>query len=144
MTPAPSFLDLNAVCAALLEDLVGRGLDAGRPTLFVLDGSKALHAAVMRAWDKHAVIRRCQVHKKRNVKAHLPEKHRPELKRRLSAAYQGTDLEAARASLEATARWLERLNPDAASSLREGLEETLTVVKLGVPGALRRLWRRPT
>src|SRR4051812_16733888 len=127
-----------AVCAALLEDLVGRGLDAGRPTLFVLDGSKALHAAVTRAWGTNAVIQRCQVHKKRNVKAHVPEKHWPDLERRLSEAYHETSYETARASLEATVRWLERLNPDAASSLREGLEETLTVVRLGVPGPLRR------
>jgi transposase-like protein len=126
------------VCAALLEDLVSRGLDAGRPTLFVLDGSKALRAAVARAWGKNAVIQRCQVHKRRNVKAHVPEKHHAELDRRLSEAYQETDYATAAASLEGTARWLDRLNPDAASSLREGLEETLTVVKLGVPGALRR------
>jgi transposase-like protein len=128
----------SAVCGSLLEDLVGRGLDAGRPTLFVLDGSKALHAAVARAWGRNAVIQRCQVHKRRNVKAHVPEKHWPELERRLSAAYHETGYGAAKASLEATARWLDRLNPDAASSLREGLEETLTVVRLGVPGALRR------
>ncbi|MCA1685696.1 MAG: transposase, partial [Planctomycetia bacterium] len=121
----------TAVCASLLEDLVGRGLDAGRPTLFVLDGSKALHAAVTRVWGTNAVIQRCQVHKKRNVKAHVPELHWPELERRLSEAYHETSYETAKASLEATARWLDRLNPDAASSLREGLEETLTVVRLG-------------
>jgi putative transposase len=126
------------VCTALLEDLVGRGLDAGRPTLFVLDGSKALHAAVARVWGKGAVIQRCQVHKRRNVKAHVPEKHHAELERRLSEAYHETDYAKAKASLVGTARWLDRVNPDAASSLREGLEETLTVVKLGVPGVLRR------
>jgi transposase-like protein len=93
---------------------------------------------VTRAWGTNAVIQRCQVHKKRNVKAHVPEKHRPELERRLSAAYRETSYETAKASLEATARWLGRINPDAASSLREGLEETLTVVRLGVAGALRR------
>src|SRR5262249_25286151 len=81
---------------------------------------------------------RCQVHKQRNVKAHVPEKHQAELERRLAEAYHQTGYEAAKASLEATARWLERINPDAASSLREGLEETLTVVRLGVPGPLRR------
>ena len=126
------------VCAALLEELVGRGLSTARPTLFVLDGSKALHAAVSRVWGKNAVIQRCQVHKRRNVKAHIPEKHHAELERRLSEAYHETDYATAKASLEGTARWLDRLNPDAASSLREGLEETLTVVKLGVAGVLRR------
>jgi putative transposase len=126
------------VGTALLEDLVGRGLDTGRPTLFVLDGSKALHAAVTRVWGRNAVIQRCQVHKRRNVRAHVPEKHHAELERQLSKAYHETDFATAKASLEGTARWLDRLNPDAGSSLREGLEETLTVVKLGVPGVLRR------
>ena len=127
-----------AVCSALLEDLFGHGLDAGLPALFVLDGSKAPHAAVTRVWGKNAVIQRCQVHKRRNVEAHVPEKHRPELSRRPAPAYKETGYEAVKTSLEATARWLARLNPDAASSLREGLEETLTVVRLGVTGALRR------
>src|SRR5262249_49162222 len=72
------------------------------------------------------------------VKAHVAEKHWPELERRLSEAYHEACYGTAVASLEATARWLDRLNPDAASSLREGLEETLTVVRLGVPGARRR------
>jgi putative transposase len=126
------------VCTALLEDLGERGLDTSRPTLLVLDGSKALHAAAKRVWGKNAVIQRCQVHKKRNIKAHVPEKHWPELGRRLSEAYHETDYDKAKRSLEGTAAWLARINPDAASSLREGLEETLTVVKLGVPDALRR------
>ena len=126
------------VCTALLEDLGQRGLDTTKPTLLVLDGSKALHAAAKRVWGKSAVIQRCQIHKKRNIKAHVPEKHWPELERRLSAAYQETDYETAKRSLEGTATWLARINPDAASSLREGLEETLTVIKLGVPGVLRR------
>ena len=127
-----------AVCVALLEDLQARGLDTSRPVLLVLDGAKALHAAAKRVWGQNGVIQRCQVHKKRNVKAHVPEKHHAELERRLSEAYHETGYEAAKASLEATARWLERINPDAASSLREGLEETLTVVRLGLAGALRR------
>jgi transposase-like protein len=126
------------VCTALLEELAGRGLDTSKPTLLVLDGSKALHAAAKRVWGKNAVIQRCQVHKKRNIKAHVPEKHWAELERRLSAAYQETDYETAKQSLEGTATWLKRVNPDAAASLREGLEETLTVIKLSVPGALRR------
>ncbi len=127
-----------AVCVALLEDLQARGLDTSRPVLLVLDGAKALHAAANRVWGPNAVIQRCQLHKKRNVKAHVPEKHHAELDRRLSEAYRETSYETARASLEATVRWLDRINPDAASSLREGLEETLTVVRLGVPGPLRR------
>jgi putative transposase len=72
------------------------------------------------------------------VKAHVPEKHLPELDQRLAAAYQQSDYEAAKKSLKDTANWLMRINPDAAASLREGLEETLTVVRLGLSGALRR------
>jgi putative transposase len=127
-----------AVCTELLEDLRERGLDTTQPTLLVLDGSKALHAAARRLWGQNAVIQRCQVHKKRNVKAHVPEKHLPELDQRLGAAYQESDYEAAKKSLKDTANWLTRINPDAAASLREGLEETLTVVRLGLSGALRR------
>jgi transposase-like protein len=96
-----------AVCAALLEDVVGRGLDPGRPTLFVLDGSKAPHATVTRAGGTSAVIQRCQVHRRRNVKAHLTEKHWPEQDRRLSEAYQVTDYATAKASLNGMARWLD-------------------------------------
>ena len=93
---------------------------------------------VTRVWGKNAVIQRCQVHKMRNLKAHISQKHWPELVRRLSEAYHETDYATAKASLEGAARWLDRLNADAAASLREGLKETLAVVRLGVPGALRR------
>ena len=127
-----------AVCTELLEDLRERGLDTTQPTLLVLDGSKALNAAARRLWGQNAVIQRCQIHKKRNVKAHVPEKYLSELDRRLGAAYQENDYEAAKQSLEGTVKWLSRINPDAAASLREGLPETLTVVRLGVSAALRR------
>jgi transposase-like protein len=127
-----------AVCTALLEDLCGRGLDTSSPVLLVLDGAKALHAAVKRVWGRKALIQRCQLHKKRNVQEHLPQKPWPELSRQLNAAYHETDYHQALKGLKTTARWLERLNPDAAASLREGMEETLTVVRLGVPELLRR------
>jgi transposase-like protein len=126
------------VAKALLADLVERGLPTDRPMLFVIDGGKGIHKAVIDVFGELAAIQRCQVHKKRNVKAHVPEKHHAELERRLSEAYHQTGYEAAKASLEATARWLGRINPDAASSLREALEETLAVVRLGLAGALRR------
>ena len=125
------------VCTALLEELCARGLDTSQPTLLVLDGSKALHAAVTRVWGRNALIQRCQAHKKRNVREHLPQKHWPELARQLSAAYYGTDYDEALKQLKTTARWLDRLNPDAAASLREGMEETLTVIRLAVPELLR-------
>lgn len=126
------------VVASLLEDLRERGLDASRPILFVLDGAKALYAAVKRVFGKNAVIQRCQVHKTRNVKAHLPEKHHDQLATQLAAAYRETSYERALATLKTTAAWLARLSPAAAASLREGMEETLTVVKLGLPELLRR------
>jgi transposase-like protein len=126
------------VCVARLQDLQARGLDAGHPTLFVLDGSRVLHAAVKRVWGQNAVIQRCQVHKKRNVKAHLPEKHHNELDRCLSAAYLQADYVTAKTLLEGTARWPEWLNPNAVSSLYEGLEEMLTVMSLGLPALLRK------
>ena len=127
-----------AVCTALLEDLCSRGLDTSSPTLLVLDGAKALHAAVKRVWGQNALIQRCQVHKQRNVREHLPQKHREGLSRQLNAAYHETDYDQALKGLKTTARWLERLNPDAAASLREGMEETLTVIRLGVPNLLRK------
>ena len=127
-----------AVVTSLLEELRERGVRTDRPTLFVLDGAKALLAAVVRVWGKFAVIQRCQVHKRRNVEAHLVEKHHEELGRRLAAAYHETNVTQALTLLRATVKWLRRLSPAAATSLEEGLAETLTVVRLGVPELLRK------
>lgn len=127
-----------AVCTALLEELRERGLDTSQPILAVIDGSKALAAAVKRVWGEKARIQRCQIHKRRNVEAHLPDKHHDELRRLLHAAWHETDYDRAKKQLLTTVRWLERLSPDAANSLREGMEETLTVVRLGLPELLRR------
>ncbi|MGE0537938.1 MAG: IS256 family transposase [Pirellulales bacterium] len=126
------------VCTSLLEELRERGVRTDVPTLFVLDGAKALRAAVGRVWGKFAVVQRCQAHKKRNVEAHLPDKHHDELRRQLNLAYHHTDHRQAVKALGTTVAWLRRLNPDAAASLEEGLEETLTVVRLGVPELLRK------
>ena len=125
------------VCKELLESLRERGVRTDVPTLFVLDGAKALQAAVKSVWGDNALVQRCQVHKKRNVKEHLAESHWPELSARLSEAYGETDYERALALLKKTAAWLGGINPDAAASLREGMEETLTVVRLGVHAKLR-------
>lgn len=125
------------VCTSLLEELCQRGLDTKRPILAVLDGSKALAAAVKRVWGAKVRIQRCQIHKRRNIEAHLPQQYHGELRRLLNAAWHDTDYERATKQLLATVKWLERINPDAANSLREGLEETLTVVKLGLPELLR-------
>lgn len=126
------------VVTSLLEELRERGVRTDVPTLFVLDGAKALGAAVVRVWGKFAVIQRCQAHKRRNVEAHLPEKHHDELRDRLNAAYHETNATQARTLLVATVKWLRRISPAAAGSLEEGLEETLTVVRLGVPELLRK------
>ncbi|MDP2168208.1 MAG: IS256 family transposase [Thermodesulfovibrionales bacterium] len=126
------------VCKSLLEDMVRRGLDASKDYLFVLDGSKALRSAVARMFGSDAPVQRCQVHKRRNVKEHLPKEHQRAIDARISAAYKMTDYDKAKASLELTVKYLERLNPSAAASLREGLEETLTVHKLGITGLLRK------
>lgn len=123
----------NAVVVrSLIEEMRERGLCCDQPTLFVLDGSKALRKAVVDVWGQNAVIQRCQVHKKRNVLAHVPDRHRDEVCRRLTEAYTQTDVQAALRSLKTTVRWLRNINPDAASSLEEGLEETITVIRLGI------------
>ncbi len=120
------------VVRSLIEELRERGLCCDHSTLFVLDGSKALRKAVVDIWGRNAVIQRCQVHKKRNVLAHVPERHRDDVCRRLNEAYTHTDAEKALRSLKTTVKWLRNINPDAASSLEEGLEETITVIGLGI------------
>jgi len=126
------------VCKALLEDLVARGLNQERRYLFVLDGSKALRAAVERVFGERAEVQRCQIHKRRNVRDHLPEGCRADYDRQLRNAYAMTRYEDAKAALEKLFRQLERINPSAARSLEEGMEETLTLHRLGVSPLLRR------
>lgn len=126
------------VCASLLEELREQGVKTNAPTLFVLDGAKALHAAVQRVFGKYAVIQRCQIHKRRNVEAHVPPEHHAELRRRLNEAWHEDDEARARQSLQETIKWLRRLSPAAARSLEEGWEETLTAVRLQVPELLRK------
>lgn len=125
------------VVKALLEDLVERGLDSKRRYLFVLDGSKALRAAVERVFGQQAEVQRCQLHKIRNVIDHLPENCRTEWRRRLRAAYTMTGYSEAKAALQKLWRQLVDINPSAARSLEEGMEETLTVHRLGVGPLLR-------
>lgn len=125
------------VCVKLFEDMVERGLKMDAPVLVVIDGSKALRSAVERFFGIRASVQRCQVHKRRNVKQHLPKKYHPEYERKMLAAYKMTTYVDAKAALESVARELDRLNPDAAASLREGLEETLTLHRLEIPAVLR-------
>jgi transposase-like protein len=126
------------VVSELLSDLVSRGLDFTAPRLYVLDGGKALSAAVKRHAGERAAIQRCQVHKRRNVLDHLTDEQKPAVAKRLNAAYAMEDYTAAKQALQQLHRELMDLNPSAARSLGEGLEETLTVHRLHVPTQLRK------
>jgi putative transposase len=126
----------KAVCTRLVADLRERGLDASRGVLFVVDGGKALERAIRAVFGAKAAIQRCRRHKERNVTDHLPEAERPLVQRRLRAAWALGDADQARAELDQLARSLDRKRPGAAASLREGLEQTLTVTRLGIGGSL--------
>ena len=125
------------VATRLLANLVERGLDTEQGVLVVIDGAKALAKAVRDVLGVDTPVQRCIRHKERNVLEHLPERDRPPIKRRLRAAWALDDHAAALERLRGLAGELERSHPGAAASLREGLEETLTVTRLGVRGALR-------
>ena len=127
----------KTVTMHLLADLVDRGLDVEQGVLVVLDGSKALRAAVAEVFGPVAV-QRCIRHKERNVLDHLPERDRPAVKMRLRKAWASDDHALALDGLQALAVELERTHPGAASSLREGLPETLTLTRLGIHGRLKR------
>jgi len=124
----------------LIVDLRERGLDTTRPILAVLDGSKALRRAVLDVFD-HPVIARCQIHKVRNVQDKLPDAVGSSVAKKMRAAYRNPDPLAGEADLEALARQLAKSHPGAAGSLREGLTETFTVARLGVPPTLARTLR---
>jgi len=125
-----------AVAKALLADLVRRGLATDRKVVFVIDGSKALRKAITQTFGALALIQRCPVHKRRNVLDHLPQSARPSAKRALDDAWNADDADLAKRQLERLARSLEREHPGAAASIREGLDETLTLMRLGLRGTL--------
>jgi transposase-like protein len=128
----------NATLAReLLTGLRERGLDVTKPTLVVLDGSKALRRAVLDVFD-HPVIARCQQHKIRNVRDQLPQRLQGPVEHRMRAAWHAASALDAEAQLLTLARELDKTHPGAAASLREGLAETLTVLRLGVPPTLAR------
>jgi len=126
-----------AVATALLSDLVGRGLDVEQGVLCVLDGAKALRKAVRDVLGVATPVQRCVRHKERNVLDHLPERDRPTVKQRLRRAWARDDHERALDELRTLAGELERSHPGAATSLREGMEETLTLQRLGIRGSLK-------
>ena len=126
------------VVGELLGDLLSRGLDFTEPRLYVLDGGKALTAAVKKYAGESAAIQRCQVHKRRNVLDHLTDEQKPAVAKKLNAAYALEDYAAAKLALSTLHRELMDLNPSAARSLGEGMEETMTVHRLHVPMQLRK------
>ena len=128
------------VVGDLLVGLRERGLDTTRPILVVIDGAKALRRAVLDVFD-HPVIQRCQLHKLRNVTDRLPDALASTVAKKMRVAYHLADPLLAEAELEGLARSLERSHPGAAASLREGLAETLTITRLGVPPTLARTLR---
>jgi putative transposase len=125
------------VATALLSDLVERGLDPEQGMLFVIDGSKALRKAIRSVFGE-VPVQRCLWHKERNVLGHIAERDRPPIKAKVRRAWRETDYGRALEQLQALADELERTHPGAAGSLREGMEETLTVIRLGIKGKLRR------
>jgi transposase-like protein len=129
----------TTVCTQLLEDLVERGLPAEGDYLFVVDGAKALSKAIKKIFGANSVIQRCQLHKRRNVSDNLPKEHQTRIDKRLAAAYGMNEIGKARKAVEAVFDELVALSEPAAGSLAEGMEETLTVHKLGLDGDLKKI-----
>ena len=130
----------TTVVKSLLTGLRDRGLETTRPVLAVLDGAKALAAGVKEVFE-HPVIARCQIHKLRNVRDHLPENMRGPVGKRMRKAYHADSALQAEAQLVALAKELDKTHPGAAGSLREGMAETLTVLRLDLPPTLARTLR---
>jgi len=128
----------SAVCEGLLNNLVKRGLDPQRPLLFAIDGGKGLRKAIRDVFGKHALVQRCQEHKRRNVLGHLPKRLHPSVGRMLRDAYRSSSKAVAKKRLLQLVNHLTDDYPDAAESLREGLDETLTLKDMKLPPALER------
>lgn len=128
-----------ALCTSLLQDLISRGLKLDARILCIIDGGKGIRKAIEDVLGDLAVVQRCQLHKRRNLKAHLPEERQAYVDRALREAYRSASADTARKLLRNLISWLDNNgHEDAAASLREGMEETLTVLKLGLSERLRR------
>jgi putative transposase len=127
-----------AVVQALIDNLVARGLDPTRPRLFIIDGSKALCKAIRRTFGRHTPIQRCQIHKARNIMSRLAPALHASVRRVLRQAWEMDDAEQAEKLIRNLARRLERDAPGVSQTLLEGLDEILTVIRLGLPTELRR------
>ncbi len=131
----------HVVATALVQDMIERGLRVDEPMLFVIDGGKGIHKALCAVFGDRAVIQRCQVHKLRNVREHLPESRRSYVGRQMRDAYKSSSAPVGKKKLLQLASWLASNGEDAAAaSLREGLDETLTVLRLNLPATLRRVF----
>jgi putative transposase len=128
----------EGVCRSLLQDLIERGLKVERARLFVIDGGKGIRKAIRDVFGTWALVQRCQEHKRRNVLDHLPKSKRARVSKAMRDAWKSESDATARRLLRLLARDLEPAHPGAAASLKEGLDETLTVLSLGVKGALAR------
>jgi transposase-like protein len=128
----------EGVCRSLLQDLIERGLEVERARLFVIDGGKGIRKAIRDVFGAWALVQRCQEHKRRNVLDHLPKGKRARVSKALRDAWKSESETTARRLLRQLARELEPAHPGAAASLREGLDETLSVLSLGVKGSLAR------
>lgn len=128
----------TATVQALLDNLIARGLDAGVPRLFIVDGAKALSRAIRNTFGAAAAIQRCQIHKGRNITERLDEPLKPSVRKALRQAWDEEDAGRAERLLNNLARRLEHEAPGTAASIREGMDEILTVVRLGLPRELRR------
>jgi len=129
----------SVVATALVQNLIDRGLRVDDAMLFIIDGGKAIRKALQDVFGNRGLVQRCQVHKARNVRDHLPEERRAYVARQMRDAYKSTSFSTARRRLHQLASWLESNGEDsAAASLREGLDETLTVLRFKLPSILCR------
>ena len=129
------------VLSQFLRSLVDRGLDVSRGVLMILDGAKGLRSAVRKCFKDRALVQRCQWHKRENVVSYLPRSEQAALRKRLQKAYERPTYAEAKGALEKILAELEEVNQSAAASLREGLEETLTLHRLGLFGKLGRSFK---
>ena len=127
-----------AVAQALLDNLIGRGLDPKVCRLFIIDGAKALSKAIRKTFGRHTPIQRCQVHKARNITERLAKPLHATVRKALRQAWELDDAEKAEKLIRNLARRLERAAPGVSASILEGIDEILTVTRLGLPVELRR------
>ncbi|MGH7765102.1 MAG: IS256 family transposase [Candidatus Dormibacteraceae bacterium] len=128
----------QTVCRGLLNNLIKRGLDPELARLYVIDGGKGVRAALKACFGKYALIQRCRKHKREDVLGYLPKDQQAFIARKLDQAWRNPDADGALADLRALAEQLHRDHPGAAGSVREGLEETLTVSRLHLSPSLTR------